>query len=246
MNYKPVVRYLLNANLRFFRKVYAFIYSFIALACILSLIHPDMRSNINGLETVTMICIFIAASIAVREALRFFVSNGVTRRTFRTGVLAAFAVTAFAAAALDTFNSAFFRILPIGGFSSIFDAVFAASHGGTPGALTAPYLLQGFLWRFFVYLTLAFFGLCFRSLLLRLNGRQRHMVAAGIPVFLFVVLPVVNSYFGLHFGAALRIVFTWWVGLGAQPLANAALSLLFCAGFACALSLSLRRLEIRD
>ena len=246
MHCKPVVRYLMAANLRFFRNVYAFVYGFTALSSILSLVRTDMRTNIGGLEIVTMICIFIAASMAVREALRFFVSSGVTRRSFRTGALIAFSVTALGAAALDTVNAAVFRFLPRENFMSIFDAAFAAAHGGTPDSLTAAYLLQGFLWRFLVYLPLAFFGLFFRSLLLRLNSRQRHKVAAGLPVFLFVVLPGVNSSFGLHFGTALRIVFAWWVGLGAKPLANTAFALILCAGFACALSLSLRRIEIRD
>lgn len=246
MNIKPVVRYQSALNFHVLRTMYLVVYGMILFFFGLALARPSMHSTISGLEMVTMITIFVIGITTVKESLRFFVSNGVTRRRFLLGAGAAFAAAAAATAALDTVNAVVFRLLLGANFSTVYSIVRFPKGGTGPSVLSAPYLVQGFFWRFFLYLTLALCGACIRALYLRLSKTARVVVSAGVPVLLFVGLPMLDSYAGAHISAALSAAFNAWIRLSAQPVPDAAIHIALSAVLAAILFLLLHRAEIMD
>ena len=246
MNIKPVVRYQSALNFHIFKTMYSIFYGLVVFFFILSLVRPSMHSNVSGLEMVTMITTFIIGITTVRHSLRFFVSNGVTRRRFLLGALASFGIAAAATAALDTVNAAVFRFLLGANFSTVYSMVRFPKGGTDPAVLSAPYLVQGFFWRFFLYLTLALCGACIRALYLRLSRTVKVVVSAGVPALLFVGLPMLDSYAGGHISAAFSVAFDAWIRLSTQPVPDAAIHIALSAVLAAILFLLLHRAEIMD
>jgi hypothetical protein len=109
---KAVSRYGLRVNFKIFRIVYLVIY-FNVLFDVISWhfsAHGNSSSDFADMELVSLISIFVTGLCSFKAPFRFFLSEGMSRRSFFTGTAVSFGITSAALSALDCVNAMAFPL----------------------------------------------------------------------------------------------------------------------------------------
>jgi len=192
----------------------------------------------NGLSTSpdisTLITLFIMGLNSFKSQFRLFVQNGLSRRT----LIAGFLLSALALSVLTTAVNGLIALV-LGGESYL--SLFSLLYGRSGAA--------GLLWALLANYAMILTGFLISSLYYRMDTLLRIAVSVGVPLVLFVVLPVLESM-GIRIFTSLMRGIAWALGLDSAPTVHplrAAAS--FCAYGAAMAGFSyllVRRATIRD
>lgn len=255
MNRKPVVRYQFRNYFHIFRIYYLVIYCMMLIAFIQRYLFkpsPDSDISISGLEFATIITIFITGLTTFKEPFRFFVSNGVSRRRFYTQTVASLGVLSAVIAVVDSINTLIFSLIfhYYSFYASIIsmDSTHFMSGRNISSAFiyTAALIVRSFFWSLFAYFAFAALGLFITVLYYRMNRTLKIAVSVGVPMLLFVGLPLLSQYVpGRLVSNAIIAVMEWWMQCAVNPLADMLSRLALAAVFAGLAFLMIRRVDVK-
>lgn len=250
MNLKPIVRMRCRYEYRVFLVMYLAVYAVVALNVLSQLADGGGRNGFHtsGLETATMITIFIVGLHSFRGTFLFCSANGVSRRRIFTGIAVSLGIAATGTALVDTVNawvfSHFIRYTPIYAGTLLPEGF--SSKSATAVSLSASFLLKNLFWCFGVYLILGLFGFLLSLLYYRMNRVQRLFFSIGIPVFALVLFPVLDQ--AATGGRAIAFLFASarrWIALSVNPAADLSVHLALAVLLAGTAFLLIRRTEVQ-
>lgn len=235
MNIKPILRYQLRGHFSVFRAVYGVIYMILLAAVIAEYFKPQAFdfSTTSGTELSTIIAIFIVGLTFFKDSFRFYISSGVSRKRFFTGVISALGITSAVTALLDCVNALIFSQFL--NYHSLYQMMLNPEKIGTlvrvknasgiytgevlyKVAFTPSMLLKNYLWCVLAYFAFAMFGLFITVLYYRMSKVQKIIVSVSVPSFFLFVLPMLDQYVaGGKIGAAISKAFEWWMYCGINP-----------------------------
>lgn len=268
-HYRTVLRRQMLSYRNTFLIMYLCVYALFAIICIFNYgrsleqtANPDafftdkFNFSVGGMESVTIITLFIVGLNSFKEDFKFYSANGVSRKTFFLGNLSAIGLISIILAVIDTLNSLLFRVfLP---YRSMYLQLYGERYGfsdhsliqdtgihldglssaaaDVPANLTVQMLLEGFLWLCFAYFWVTVIGLLITTLYYRMNAACKVLVSIGVPALLLFILPSLDQLlFAGVLGRAFHAftAFAWGFLNGYNPYIGIifllVLSSLFCA-----------------
>lgn len=194
MKFKSAFKYQLSESIRPLIIFYIVIYAIFAFMMISSFILKGKGyiGGFGGMETASIIFIFIAGLNSFKSSFHMLLVNGVSRRTMFTSHVTGVLPVAAAMALIDTLNHWVFSSFSY--YNSLFSYLYEHRYGngGNLFGTTFQISLEGFLWMFFTYAMMAMIGFFITTLYYRMNKPIKLAVSIGVPVFLFVVLPYMD------------------------------------------------------
>lgn len=241
MKIKQAARYYLHD----FRKSTIVFYIVIACIFLLSIILryaiPGINPSVGGMESSTMIFLFVIGLNAFKSQFRLYTQCGISRRT----LMGSFLLSAFILAVATTIIDSTFPLI----FGNVlrYQTVFSSTY--SPYAGTA-FSLVGFIWLIATYFLVLNAGFFITTLYYRMNTFWKVVVSVGVPLLAFVILPMV-TVFVPSFNLLWTILrFTSWVmGLSnGQALPWRAIGCMTAGSaiFACLSYLLIMRATVKD
>lgn len=235
MYIKNAVKYALSENRKAMLWFYGIIvFLTVALYTILKLTIDGEIGGSSNMDSSSVIFILIAGITSFAGTFQFFLQNGVTRKTY------------FLSAALTFLTMALIMTIADMLIGAVSVAIFTSSNMTMTGsslfqllyrdwlagkAAAAVYLTE-ILVRTAVYFLMGMVGIFFGALFYRIGKLLRVLISAGVPVLLFIVLPIIDTTLtnGKIFGAiADFFVFVTGFQNGGNPFIFAGFSLLGAA-----------------
>ena len=261
MNMKPVLRYQLRSYFSILSKIYGFFYALLVATVILRYTSPNGAGDASGIETWTMIAVFILGLVLFKSAFRFFSSYGVSRKRLFCGLTAALGITAAAVSALDMINTAVFShfiryntfyealIGAVPGSRSDVSGIGVSSVRGAGGIVlfipTVSLLLKNWLWCLLVDFIFGMLGFFIAALYYRMGKTLKICVSVGVPAAFIALIQLDQNVAGGRIGAALTDFSTLWVNWGMNPGLDLVTRLVPIALLAGCIWLLLRKAEVK-
>jgi hypothetical protein len=213
MNLKSSIKYqLMDAKkslIIYYSIVYIILIAFIFLS-------PLSNSSLGGVETASMIFLFIAGLNSFRETFQMFLQNSLSRRTlFKSYVLSIVPITILMAF-IDSINGIIASSL------ARYESAYVQSYGQRylGNSTDIQLIIEGFLWYIFAYAFIAMLGYFITILYYRMNKALKLLVSIGVPALFVIVLPIIDTNF--TGGAISRAIgkffmFAWGYSNGFNP-----------------------------
>ena len=155
-------------------------------------------TSMNGLEFGTAIFIFIVGLNSFKETFRMFLQNGVSRRTlFISQILAGLTVSAVITV-ISTLFVVIGKLLASGSdrffFYSLIEMIYTDRYAAE--IINMQMLLESLPFFTIMLATALMAGYFITVLYYRLNKGGKIAVSVGVPVFLFILLPIFDTVFG--------------------------------------------------
>ena len=159
----------------------------------------------GGFDGATVIFLFVCGLNVFKQTFHMFLANGLSRRTMFVSTAAAFGTVSIGMAFVDgIFNTVMSSLL---NYNSIFIGSFGERYGfnfferpeglTNSAGVTFPLIADGFVWAVFCYMAAAMIGLFITTAYYRMNKPLKLLISIGVPVLLFIVLPIMDaSLFG--------------------------------------------------
>ena len=190
MKLKAAVRYYLNDFKKSVFLFYGILMAIFLLQLVISaLVHEDPGSS-SGMEFATTIFLFVAGLNAFKAQFRLFLQNGLSRKTLFTGFVAGLLILAASMTVID---------LAFGWFRGLFTP-YQTQYMDRFGSLYAnkyslAALADGLLWSFLSYATAGMTGFLITSLYYRMSKAWKLIVSIGIPMLVFVGIPLIDGLY---------------------------------------------------
>ena len=185
MTIRPAMLYLARQSRNSLLIFYAVMLILYALIGSLVVVDAGGSVRISGTDNASFVFIFIVGIASFRENFHMFLQNGLSRKTLFIGS----SLTILAISALMSLIDAVFSFV-LSRFIT-FDSFFTMVYGmGSEAAGLVP----GIFWRLFVYCALGLVGLFIGALYYRMSKGVKILVSVGVPVFFFIVLPLLDYY----------------------------------------------------
>jgi hypothetical protein len=211
----------------------------------------SVKGSLQGLEMASAVFLFVAGLTSFREIFRLFVQNGVSRKALFLGRLITVACISMGMSLIDNMAARFFRaILPAGGrleYMSLFEMLYGSRYASRSSGFLR--LFEGILLMFTIYVGLSMIGYFITTLYYRMQKGTKIAVSIGVPAFLFILLPMVDSYvFGGALGRAIEkfLLFAFGFLNGANPYYAMVTMLLIFAVFSGLSWLLVRKAVVKD
>lgn len=153
----------------------------------------DVNFSSSGFETATMIFLFVTGLNSFKSTFHMFLANGVSRKSMFKSYLTAILPITAGMALIDSLNG--LMLTSLGHYKPMFFSLYH-NHYGTmaqPG-MNAGIYIDGFIWMFFFYTFITMAGFLITTVYYRMNKQIKLLVLIGVPVFLFIVLPYVDTF----------------------------------------------------
>lgn len=182
---------------------------YIVIAAIFFVLLPLLRfsGNVNttGVDGASMIFLFVIGLNFFKHNFLFSQANGVSRRHFYLGSLMALAAVAATLTVVGCVLDVFVRLFDPG-IKDISALIYPKSS-----------FLSGFVWTLFTNLAFMVLGWFIAMVFYRSGKALKLVISIGIPVFLFIVLPMLNeAMHGVIFDALGKSI-TFLMGLTFGP-----------------------------
>jgi len=189
MNLKPAIKYQLRDFVKGVGIFYLVIYLIILFLYVLVAVQiNDSDSNISGLETATFIFLFVAGLNSFKNTFKLFLQNGLSRKTLFVSFSIAALAIAFFMDVVDSINHLLLQVIMPS--QSIFDQIYSVKYVSQPSYVR---FFDKFVWFLFLYVAMLFLGYFVTSLYYRMNKWQKLAISIGVPVFLFMILPLIDT-----------------------------------------------------
>lgn len=255
MNLKVSVKYQLHE----YKVPVVIFYTITLLICAVALAatmpaggSDTVRVRFGGLEFATIIFLFFAGLNSFRDVFRLFMQNSISRKTLFTGRLICAVVTGCVMTLLDTvINIAGNVITSTVGSTLVYQSFFELVYGLADNDQTASFLFiaESLLFTLASYLAASMFGYFITVLYYRLNKGGKIAVSVSIPVFLFVALPLLDTYVinsTIRQGFSKFFLFAFGLSNGIRPwmgIVTIALTFVFFSGLSWLL---VRKAAVKD
>lgn len=145
---------------------------------------------IEGLETASIIFLFVVGLNSFKEPFRFFMQNGTSRKTMFKSYLCGTALLSLALSVIDRIINILSRLL----FAQIDSISFKSMFHRVPGipGNGAMFILTAAVLSFFVYATAMMLGYLITTMYYRMNKTLKLIVSIGVPGFFFLLLPTID------------------------------------------------------
>jgi len=156
--------------------------------------------NVSGMDFTTLIFAFVLGLNVYRESFRMMAINGRTRRTAFVSIALSALILSACMVIVDMLLELAFKP-----FFEEYNSLYAMLYGS---AQSAPGILIEFVWRVALYSIVILTGLCINALYFRLSKPWKVGVSVGVPVLVFVVLPIVDESYtgGVIYDAIFRAI----------------------------------------
>lgn len=194
-----------------------------------------------------MITLFVIGLNSFKSLFKFFIGNGVSRKTLFSGLLLGMGITAAAMALIDTLNSLLFS--HVMSYHSMFQMLYYDTANKDLPSNLLPMLAQQFLWLLFAYVWVMMIGFFITNLYYRMNKSTKIAVSIGVPVSLFYILPLLDQYFlnGVLSRAVTNFAgFAWGLSNGYNPAIGMASMFVFAVINAALAWLLVRRANVKE
>lgn len=188
MKLKSAVKYQLSDSVKPLFIFYSVIYAIIVCIFLLSRMKTDGKVSFGGIESASMVFIFIAGLNSFKSQFRMFLQNGLSRKTLFKSIVISMIYIALFMAVVDSLNGV------IAGNIMTYQPAFEQFYGqryNNSGDLLK--FLDGLIWFLSAYLFLAMAGLFITTLYYRMNKWQKLSVSVGVPIFFIIILPTVDQ-----------------------------------------------------
>lgn len=196
MKLKASIRYQLSET----KKAVIFYYAILVLSLIIGVViltivrsaFPNIfrvgEFNFGTFNTVTPIFLFVLGLCSFKDNFLMFIQNGTSRRSLFLGRIATSTALAVGLTAADYLFSLIARgFTGIAGFPSVSIGLTDAFPKNISNSIAGPFLV------FAVYFLVQFLGYLITSLLYRLNRGGQIAVGVSVPVFLFIIFPIIDE-----------------------------------------------------
>jgi len=201
--------------------------------------------NFNGIETSSMIFIFIAGLNSFKETFRMFLQNSLSRKTmFISWILSVIPIAAFMAL-IDSINGIVVDSLT--GYQSAFMQFYGQRYIENSSNIQG--IIEGFFWSVLAYSFLVMLGFFITTLYYRMNKAMKLLVSIGVPALIIIIIPFIDATFtnGAIYSAIGNFFgFAWGYNNGFNPYYSMVTCTLFFALFAGLSYLLIRRATIKE
>lgn len=215
MKLKPAVKYQIYQFKRPLIIYYLIIYVVFIFFIIenSSLTKQGVDARLGGIESASMIFIFIAGLNSFKETFKMFLQNGLSRKTLFISFVYTILPISAAMALIDSINGV------IASLVIKYDPAYMQFYGNRYIGSVSGILkyAEGFLWYFFAYAMLAMTGYFITVLYYRMNKGLKLLVSIGFPAFFFIILPMVDMDGKIYKGIGNFFSFAWGYKNGYNP-----------------------------
>lgn len=194
MKFKAALKYQLSSMTRPLIVFYVVIYSLLILMTVLQLTSTVDDGNVSfgGMDFASVIFLFVTGLNSFKSTFHLMLANGVSRRT----MFHSFSVMALPLAAgmaiIDTINGIIFS--NVYNYQSMFKQFYRLRYVTEgPAGNSVQVVAEGVLWMFFLYASVAMIGYLITTLYYRMNKPLKLVVSIGVPVFLIILLPIIDN-----------------------------------------------------
>lgn len=185
MKIKQAMRYQLQGFMRSARTFYIVIAAIFIGMLLLNRFVTSGTGSVSGMESATIIFLFVMGLNSFKQDFRLFLQNGISRNT----LLVSFAASALSVSVCMAVIDGFFPLL-FG--NSLHYESFYVSLYGLKGYTTG---FSSIAWSALMYLFAMCVGFLITTLYYRMNKPLKVLVSVGVPLLFFVVLPIVEGYY---------------------------------------------------
>ncbi len=248
MNLKAAYKYQLTDHTKSVIIYYCVIVVLFALLSIATVNYSTGGSMISGMDSITVVFLFIVGLCTFREPFVMLLQNGFSRKSiFKSRLLVACTVVLIMAA-IDKVILLLGKALSMSSsnssFLSLYEQVYPAST-----AHVSPFLfhLNIFVFDLLMYFTFLAIGYLITLIFYRLNKAGKIAVGAGVPIFFCLIFPIFDyAFFGSGISRAFANFFDSIMGISAGNPYAAMLSFIVISVIISALSwLLMRRAVIK-
>ncbi len=195
------------------------------------------RVNSSGLETATIIFLFIVGLNSFKSTFYMMTANGVSRRTMFFSFVAAAVAICAGMAVIDSLLGVILRQFAY--YKSIVEIQFDYFLEDSIGI--------GLIWMFANYLCAIMVGYFITTLYYRMNRAVKLLVSIGVPVFFLIVFPIIDSHlFGGVIYTGVTRFFSYVSGLDYKdPIINIGWNIIVSAIWASLAYINLRRAPVK-
>lgn len=154
------------------------------------------NSSFNGIEIASVIFLFVCGLVSFSETFHMFLQNGITRKhmllsLFQYGMILCIFM-AFCDKIILLVGRLLEKLIPSLHFTPLFEMIFP-SFAQKSSHVTV--FLCDILYCFTIYAAFIFFGFFLAVASYRGSRLMRILIAAGLPVLIFVAFPIVDSLY---------------------------------------------------
>lgn len=214
MKIKQAMRYQLHDMVKSSMVFYLVILAIYILTWILTLVLPgEFTSTSSSADMSTAIFLFVLGLNMFKMPFRLMLQNGISRRT----QVAGFALSALLLAVAMALVNMLLTLLPGQvGYSSNFAMFYSVGRGGMSWTdMRQSISVLSVVWNATNYLATLTLGYFLTTLYYRMSKPLKVGVSIGVPVLLFIVLPLLEVFIpGFTLLTLLIDVVSWCLGLG--------------------------------
>lgn len=176
---------------------YGILFSIFILSFVLSVVYQDVRTQIAGVDFATAIFLFVMGCVTFNEIFPMLLQNSVSRKTmFKSRMAVALTAALFMSVVTALFTYGwreFLDVLPFMPSVSVFSVFQSVYFQAQDHSLAV--ILWSALLMFCINLFMYMIGMLLSLIFYRVNTLVKVLIAAGIPVLLIFVLPIVDAFF---------------------------------------------------
>lgn len=194
MNLNASIKYQLYETKRPIIIFYVVILSVILISMTAHILFPDkiiISGNMNGFELTTMIFLFIAGMNSFRETFRMSIQNSVSRKTMFVSRLISTGIIGAGMALVDRILLSLGKLLqpenPSFAITSLHEVLYQRFDGGFLN------VIEGLLFTVASYIMIFLLGYFITVAYYRMNKGCKIAVSIGVPVSLFVIMPMLDA-----------------------------------------------------
>lgn len=201
MNLKASLKYQLSDCRNPIIIFYIVIAALLTLAFTTHILFSDMYSgttSMNGMGLAATIFIFIAGMNSFKETFRMFLQNGVSRRTLFISQLLSGLIVSFIMTVIGSIYTIIGKSLAAHFdrlyFRSFIEMIYSDRYASE--SVSIQMLIESLLFYTMMLTAALMAGYFITVLYYRLNKGGKIAVSVGVPVFLFILLPIIDTLFG--------------------------------------------------
>jgi len=243
MRLSPALKFQLNSIkwpvIIFYIVIYALLILMVTSQIILRGYGVD--GSIGGMDMSSMIFLFIMGLNSFKSTFHMFSANGISRKTMFLSFLITTGIVCSGMAIIDSINAII--INEFVAYDPVLVQMFESRYNGI-GLMTYG---EGFLWMFFAYTASMMFGFFLTTAYYRMNRPLKLIISIGVPVFLFIILPILDAqlFYGEIFKAIGTFIAFCTGQLSGSPYVAMASNFVFYVIFAMLGFLIMRRATVK-
>ncbi len=195
MKINPSLKYQFSENIKQLIIYYPIFFSILTIMISLSMV-STANTTFSGTELGSIVFIFVLGLNMLKSSFHFGLANSVSRKTIFSSFIFSIIPIASIMALVDIMTLFIFNgLLKIQYRSFFFQIYHNKYQSGSINSITLglDFIGESLLWSIFIYTMICIIGLFITTLYYQMNKIARVIVSCGVPLTLFVVLPIIDS-----------------------------------------------------